>query len=72
MSERRLLTEVVAADYLSVSRQFLRKSRMDGHREGHAPAPPFVRFGRCIRYAVDDLDTWIADHRQEVRGAHHD
>jgi hypothetical protein len=50
-----LLTESQTAKYLSVSRQFLRKSRMNGNRKGHAPAPPFIRFGRSIRYRIDDL-----------------
>jgi predicted DNA-binding transcriptional regulator AlpA len=63
----RLLTEAEAAQYLGVSRQFLRKSRMDGKREGHADAPPWVQAGRMIRYAIDDLDEWIEAHRQTGR-----
>ena len=62
----RLITEEKAAIYLGVSRQFLRKSRIDGNRANHADAPPFVRAGRMIRYSVDDLDAWIAAHREEV------
>jgi hypothetical protein len=62
-----LLTESQTAKYLSVSRQFLRKSRMNGNRKGHAPAPPFIRFGRSIRYSIDDLQRWIEEHRYELR-----
>ncbi len=63
----RLITEEQAATYLGVSRQFLRKSRIDGNRVNHADAPPFIRAGRMIRYSVDDLEGWIAAHREEVR-----
>lgn len=62
-----LLNEREAAKYLSVSRQFLRKSRMNGTRLSHTPAPPYVKFGRSIRYSLDDLQAWIAEHRREVR-----
>jgi excisionase family DNA binding protein len=68
MREARLLTEAQAAEYLGVSRGFLRKSRMDGHRSAHAEAPPYIKTGRMIRYCVDDLDAWIERHRQLVRG----
>lgn len=63
----KLLTEEQAATYLGVSRQFLRKSRIDGNRVNHADAPPFIRAGRMIRYSVDDLEAWIAAHREEVQ-----
>lgn len=62
---QRLLTEADAARYLAVSRAFLRKSRMDGIRQGHAPPPPYVKIGRMIRYEIDSLDSWIAAHRCE-------
>lgn len=62
----RLISEEQAATYLGMSRQFLRKSRMDGNRANHTDAPPFVRIGRLIRYSVDDLDAWIDAHREEV------
>lgn len=62
----RLLTERDAATYVGMSRQFLRKSRLDGAREDHTPGPPFIRLGRSIRYAIDDLDAWISEHRQQV------
>jgi predicted DNA-binding transcriptional regulator AlpA len=68
IDEMRLLTEAQAALYLGVSRGFLRKSRMDGHRSSHAEAPPYIKTGRMIRYCVDDLDAWIERHRHEVRG----
>jgi predicted DNA-binding transcriptional regulator AlpA len=62
----RLLTEIQAAIYLGVSRQFLRKGRMEGHRPNHAERPPFIKSGRMVRYAIADLDEWIARHRKEV------
>ncbi len=68
----RLITEVETARYLSVSRPYLRKCRMDGNRDKHTPGPPWVKFGRAVRYAVEDLDAWIAEHRHEMKGGGHD
>ena len=65
--DKKLLTEPETARYLAVSRIFLRKSRMEGRRENHTPGPPFVKFGRAVRYAIEDLDAWIAEHRREMR-----
>lgn len=62
-----LVDEKTAARYIGFSCIFLRKSRSEGKREGHADAPRFLRIGRSIRYAVEDLDAWIAAHRQETR-----
>ena len=61
--KRRLLTEAQAAEFLGVSRSFLRKSRMTGQVENHAEPPPFVKAGRMIRYILDDLESWIEKHR---------
>lgn len=60
---RQLLTESEASLYLNVSRQFLRKGRMDGIRPNHAERPPFIKSGRMIRYAIADLEDWIERHR---------
>lgn len=56
------LTETEAADYLRVSRSFLRQSRMNGNRIGRAPGPKYIRAGRMIRYAVSDLNAWLEQH----------
>ncbi len=59
----RLLNERTAARYLGVSQSFLSKSRCRGTLTNHTPGPPYVQAGRAIRYAVADLDGWIAQHR---------
>ena len=56
------LDELGAAAYLNLSRSFLRQSRMNGDRDGHAPGPPYVRAGRMIRYRLVDLDEWLSRH----------
>ena len=61
----RLLNEVDACGYLGVSRSFLARARMDGPREGRTPGPPFVKLGRAVRYAIEDLDAYIASNRHE-------
>jgi len=59
---RGALTEEEAAQYICVSRSFLRQSRMNGDRLGHAPGPRFVRAGRMIRYPLKFLDEWLEQH----------
>ncbi len=57
------LSETEAARYVGMSRSFLRKARMEGTRDHHTPAPPFLRIGRKILYLRDDLDQWLRQHR---------
>lgn len=61
--ERRLLNETAAAQYLAVSRSYLRRARMDGPVAGRTPGPPFIRIGAAVRYDIRDLDLWIAANR---------
>ncbi len=68
MNKKRLLNESETAVYISMSRQFLRKSRMNGVLPGHTVAPPFVKIGRSIRYCIHDLDSWIDANRRPVPG----
>lgn len=55
----RLLTELEAAQYLSLSRSTLRQQRMKYRPSETLPLIPFVRVGRNIRYDISDLDAWI-------------
>lgn len=59
----RLINEAEAARYIGMSRAFLRRTRMEGALPRRTAGPPFVRIGRAIRYAVDDLDVFIDQHR---------
>jgi len=58
------LTELQAAQYLSMSRSFLRQGRMNGDRENRTPTPPYLKIGRSVRYLKEDLDTWLEQFRQ--------
>jgi len=61
----RALTERDAADYIGMSRSFLRQGRMNGDREGRTPTPPYLKIGsRSVRYLKEDLDTWLEQFRQ--------
>ena len=54
ISSQVFLTEAEAAEYLRVSRSYLRKARCYGG------GPRYVRIGkRAIRYRIEDLDAWI-------------
>jgi hypothetical protein len=61
---RRGLSESEAADYIGMSRSFLRQARMDGHRQYRTPGPPYTQIGRKILYLKDDLDSWLERHRR--------
>ena len=60
---KRAYTEAEAAEYIAMSRSFLRQDRMNGPREGRTHAPPYIKAGRAVRYLVEDLDTWLLSHR---------
>ncbi|MFT4849272.1 MAG: putative DNA-binding transcriptional regulator AlpA [Sediminicola sp.] len=57
--QARALSEIETAEYIGMSRSFLRQSRMEGNRENRTPAPPFIKIGRAVRYIKDDLDNWL-------------
>ena len=59
MTNESLLTERDAAKYLNVSRVTLARSRCYGKPEG----PRYIRMGRTIRYAVDDLQQFVETRR---------
>ena len=61
----RSLSEAEAAQYICMSRSFLRQSRMDGKRDSRTPAPPFIKIGRAVRYLREDLDQWL-DEQQKL------
>ncbi len=65
----RALTEPAAAAYISMSRSFLRQSRMNGDRENRTPGPRYIRIGsRAIRYLQEDLDAWLEQWRSGQAG----
>jgi predicted DNA-binding transcriptional regulator AlpA len=59
-SPRHVLSETEAAEYIGMSRAYLRAART---RERGTPGPPYLRVGRAIRYLVADLDVWLERHR---------
>ena len=62
---RRGLSEAEAAQYIGMSRSFLRQARMHGTRKNRTPGPPFTKIGRKVLYLKDDLDAWLEAHRRE-------
>jgi len=61
--ERRVFSEIDAANYLGISRSSLRKGRMNGERHNHISPPPYVKAGRRVIYLREDLDAWLEQHR---------
>lgn len=58
-STARVFTEQETANYIGMSRSYLRQARMDGNRTNRTPAPPFIKIGRSVRYLREDLDAWL-------------
>jgi hypothetical protein len=65
---KRAYTEAEAAEYIGMSRSFLRQARMNGQLKNRTPAPRYVRIFRSIRYLVDDLDAWLEEFRVDQGG----
>jgi len=63
---KRVLTEREAASYISMSRSFLRQSRLKVPRQNMSPGPTFVKLGRSVRYLIEDLDAWLMKYRENV------
>tara|TARA_Y100001951_G_C11286353_1_gene268976 strand:- start:154 stop:414 length:261 start_codon:yes stop_codon:yes gene_type:complete len=57
--EKRVFTEIETAEYIGMSRLYLRQSRMEGNRANRTSAPPFIKIGRSIRYLKEYLDEWL-------------
>jgi predicted DNA-binding transcriptional regulator AlpA len=60
MTDNNAITEVEAAEALGLKVATLRAWR---HRH---TGPRFVRFGRAVRYLLDDLDAFIAASRVDT------
>jgi hypothetical protein len=67
-SAKRGYTEAQAAEYIGMSRSFLRQARMNGDLDNRTPGPPYIRIGRSIRYLLDDLDAWLEEFRVNQGG----
>lgn len=57
---KRSLTEAEAAEYIGMSRSYLRQARMTGALQKRTPPPKHIKVGlKSIRYLLDDLDQWL-------------
>ena len=65
---QRALCERDAAEYVGMSASWLKQTRAEGKRENRTPGPPYVKLGRSVRYLIEDLDTWLMKHRQDMIG----
>jgi predicted DNA-binding transcriptional regulator AlpA len=66
--DKRTLTEQEAAQYIGMSRSFLRQHRMNGARNKRTIAPGHIRVGtRTIRYLIEELDAWLDENKVRHR-----
>jgi predicted DNA-binding transcriptional regulator AlpA len=61
-----LLNTRDTAKFLGISEIALRNARVKVSRDGHLESPPFYKIGRSVRYDIQDLREWLAQHRYEV------
>lgn len=61
--EKRVFTELEAAEYLGVSRSTLAQGRMNGPTRGRKISPPYLKLGKSVRYLKEDLDKWLESLR---------
>lgn len=54
------LTPDDAARYLNISPATLATSRLSPPRND---GPPYIRYGRAVRYRLADLDAWLESRR---------
>tara|TARA_R110002111_G_scaffold76736_4_gene121459 strand:- start:1414 stop:1611 length:198 start_codon:yes stop_codon:yes gene_type:complete len=62
-NQQNLISAEQAADYLDVTTRTLANWRSRGF-----PNVPFSKIGRCVRYRISDLDTYIAKNSHHVGG----
>jgi len=55
----RALNTSGACHYCGFSEPYFKRARRVGG------GPPYILVGRSVRYLVDDIDRWLADHRVE-------
>ncbi|HEV2614828.1 MAG TPA: DNA-binding protein [Gammaproteobacteria bacterium] len=60
---KHVLNEAETAEYIGMSRSYLRQDRMNRTRENRTPGPSFLKIGRTIRYFKADLDAWLEKYR---------
>ncbi len=58
---KRALTEIETAEYIGMSRSFLRQSRMKVNqlKEDKTSAPKHIKISRAVRYLKEDLERWL-------------
>lgn len=62
-----VLTEKEAAEYLGMSVNFLRRTRMKARTRLKAQGPDFFKVpgGRAVRYRLEDLQRWLEENIQK-------
>lgn len=52
---RRMVDTATAAEYVGLAKNTLEKMRLYS-----SDGPIFAKYGRAVRYSLDELDAWIA------------
>lgn len=57
-----LVPESEAAELLGVSTYTLKNARLHRLQTNALRDLPYVKIGRCVRYSIDDIRSWIIKH----------
>jgi predicted DNA-binding transcriptional regulator AlpA len=61
--DKRVLSEKEAAEYIGMSRSFLRQDRMNGTLPNRTIGPPYIKIGRSVKYLIEDLDLFLSSKK---------
>ena len=64
-NKKQVVNDHEAARIIAMSVHFLRQARYREPTGDRTPGPAYYKIGRSIRYNVEDLDTWLTEHRCE-------
>jgi hypothetical protein len=70
-NENRLITDLDAAPLCGTTAHMLRLARARGWIWDGVPGPPFLKFGRAVRYRLADIQAWIDAHEPVRSNAEH-
>jgi hypothetical protein len=69
---RKLRKENYVADVIGVDKKTLRKWRLEPD-PAKQKGPPFIRIShRCVRYAEEDIEKWLAAQPRNTKGSRPD
>ena len=61
--QQQTVTEVGASEITGLSVSWHRQARSKSKRPDAIEGPPYIKYGKAVRYNVEDLHVWMQKHR---------